>query len=65
MDLARDLLGQRPTTVVLGCAMAAVGFYLWGSKLTNLSFGSQWPFLALAGAGMGLIAGPKRAAHPP
>lgn len=52
-----DRSGARPT-VVLGCAIAAVGFWLWGSKLDGLSFGSQWIYLAIAGAGMGLVLGP-------
>ena len=52
-----DSRGARPT-VVLGCAVAAVGFYLWGSKLDALSFGKQWPFLAIAGAGVGCVLGP-------
>lgn len=52
-----DSRGAR-ATVVPGCAVAAVGFYLWGSKLDGLSFGSQWYFLALAGVGIGLVLGP-------
>jgi len=52
-----DARGARPT-VVVGCAVAAVGFYLWANKLTDLSFSSQWPYLAIAGAGMGLVLGP-------
>ncbi|HEX5192590.1 MAG TPA: MFS transporter [Solirubrobacteraceae bacterium] len=52
-----DTRGARPT-VVLGCAVAAVGFYLWAVKLPALSFGNQWPYLAIAGAGMGLVLGP-------
>ncbi len=52
-----DSRGARPT-VVLGCAVAAVGFYLWGSKLDGLDFGSQWIYLAIAGAGTGLTLGP-------
>jgi fucose permease len=52
-----DARGARPT-VVLGCAVAAVGFYLWANKLEGLSFSSQWPYLAIAGAGMGLTLGP-------
>ncbi len=52
-----DRRGARPT-VVLGCAVASAGFYLWGSKLTTLSFESQWPYLALAGAGIGMVLGP-------
>jgi EmrB/QacA subfamily drug resistance transporter len=52
-----DSRGARPT-VVLGCAVSAVGFYLWGSKLPGLSFGKQWWYLAIAGAGMGMVLGP-------
>jgi EmrB/QacA subfamily drug resistance transporter len=52
-----DQRGARPT-VVLGCAVSAVGFYLWANKLQTLSFSSQWPYLAIAGAGMGLTLGP-------
>jgi EmrB/QacA subfamily drug resistance transporter len=46
---------KRP--VVLGCALAAVGFYLWGHKVTDLSFGAQEWYIILAGAGMGLMVG--------
>jgi len=52
-----DRRGARPT-VVLGCAVSAVGFYLWANKLAALSFDQQWPYLAIAGAGMGLTLGP-------
>jgi EmrB/QacA subfamily drug resistance transporter len=52
-----DRRGARPA-VVLGCAVSAVGFYLWANKLDALSFSQQWPYLAIAGAGMGLTLGP-------
>jgi EmrB/QacA subfamily drug resistance transporter len=52
-----DARGARPT-VVLGCAVSAVGFYLWANKLEGLSFGSQWIYIAIAGAGMGMVLGP-------
>ncbi len=52
-----DAQGARPA-VVPGCAVAAVGFYLWGSNLDDLSFNSQWYYLAIAGAGVGLVLGP-------
>jgi EmrB/QacA subfamily drug resistance transporter len=52
-----DKRGVRPV-VVPGCAIAAVGFYLWGSQLDELSFESQWYYLALAGIGVGLVLGP-------
>jgi MFS family permease len=47
---------KRP--VVLGCALAAVGFALWASKVTELRFSSQIWFVVLAGAGMGLMLTP-------
>lgn len=52
-----DKRGARPT-VVLGCAVSAVGFYLWASKLDGLKFASQWYFLAVAGLGMGMVLSP-------
>jgi EmrB/QacA subfamily drug resistance transporter len=47
---------KRP--VVLGCALGAVGFWLWAGKVTGLDFGSQQVYIVLAGAGMGLMLGP-------
>ena len=47
---------KRP--VVLGCALAAVGFWLWAGKVTELDFSSQQWYIVLAGAGMGLMLGP-------
>jgi EmrB/QacA subfamily drug resistance transporter len=52
-----DRRGARPP-VVLGCALSAVGFYLWAGKVTGLDFGSQQVDIILAGAGMGLMLGP-------
>jgi EmrB/QacA subfamily drug resistance transporter len=52
-----DARGAKPA-VVLGCALAAVGLLLWGRALPGLDFGGQWPLLALAGAGLGLVLGP-------
>ena len=46
---------KRPVT--LGCALAAVGFFLWAGKVTDLNFGSQIWCVVLAGAGMGLMLG--------
>jgi EmrB/QacA subfamily drug resistance transporter len=52
-----DKIGaKRP--VVLGCAISAVGFYLWAGKVTGLSFSSQEWYIILAGAGMGMMLGP-------
>ncbi len=47
---------KRP--VVLGCALSAVGFYLWAGKVTGLDFGAQQIDIILAGAGMGMMLGP-------
>jgi len=44
--------------VVLGCILAAVGFYLWAGEVTSLRFGSQEWYVILAGAGMGFMLGP-------
>jgi EmrB/QacA subfamily drug resistance transporter len=52
-----DARGARPS-VVLGCLLTAIGFALWARELPDLSFDSQWPFIVLAGAGVGLVLGP-------
>jgi EmrB/QacA subfamily drug resistance transporter len=47
---------KRP--VVVGCALSAVGFYLWAGQVTKLNFSTQvWPVI-LAGFGMGLMLTP-------
>jgi EmrB/QacA subfamily drug resistance transporter len=48
---------KRP--VVLGCALAAVGFGLWAGQVTSLSFSAQQWYIILAGAGMGFMLGPS------
>ena len=51
-----DRIGaKRP--VVLGCALAAVGFGLWAGKVTDLHVGGQVIYIVMAGAGMGLMLG--------
>jgi EmrB/QacA subfamily drug resistance transporter len=52
-----DRIGARRPTV-LGCGIAAVGFYLWGHSLTELSVSDQWYYIVLAGAGVGLVLSP-------
>jgi EmrB/QacA subfamily drug resistance transporter len=52
-----DRVGARPS-VVLGCAVAAVGFALWAHSLPDLSVSSQWYYIVLAGTGVGLVLGP-------
>ncbi|HEX9625172.1 MAG TPA: hypothetical protein VF979_12400 [Streptosporangiaceae bacterium] len=51
-------LGGAKRPVVLGCVLAAVGFYLWGGDVTSLSFGAQQWDIILAGAGVGFMLGP-------
>ncbi len=48
---------KRP--VVLGCVLAAVGFWLWGGQVTGLSFSAQQWYIILAGAGVGFMLGPS------
>jgi fucose permease len=52
-----DRRGAKPT-IVIGGALAAVGFYLLGHKLTDLSLNAQTLDIALAGGGLGLMLGP-------
>jgi len=52
-----DRIGaKRP--VVLGCALAAVGFAFWAERVTQLEFRTQEWFVVIAGAGMGMMLGP-------
>jgi EmrB/QacA subfamily drug resistance transporter len=52
-----DSRGAR-SAVVPGCLLAAIGFALWAWRLPDQDLGNQWPFIVLAGAGIGLILGP-------
>jgi EmrB/QacA subfamily drug resistance transporter len=52
-----DRRGARPT-VVIGGALAAVGFFLLAGKMTDLSLSAQRLDIALAGGGLGLMLGP-------
>jgi EmrB/QacA subfamily drug resistance transporter len=52
-----DKVGAR-RPMVLGCAVAAVGFFLWGRSLTELSVSDQWYYIVIAGAGVGLVLSP-------
>jgi predicted MFS family arabinose efflux permease len=47
---------KRP--VVMGCALGAVGFFLWAQKVTGLDFAKQQWMIVIAGAGMGFMLGP-------
>lgn len=44
--------------MVLGSALGAAGFALWAWKMTDLSVGAQWPYVVLAGAGIGFVLAP-------
>lgn len=52
-----DKRGARPA-MMLGSAVGCVGFALWAWKLTDLAPHDQWPYAALAGAGIGLLLSP-------
>ena len=51
-----DRIGAK-LPVVLGCVLAAVGFWLWASNATDLKSGAQVWYIVMAGAGMGLMLG--------
>jgi len=48
---------KRP--VVIGCVLAAVGYWLWAREVTGLDGGAQVGYVILAGAGMGFMLGPS------
>ena len=52
-----DRRGARPA-VVLGSAMATVGFWLLANKLPDLSLSAQKSSILIAGGGVGLMLGP-------
>jgi EmrB/QacA subfamily drug resistance transporter len=52
-----DARGAR-AAVIPGCALAAVGFFLWAGSLTDFDLGDHWIYIAMAGAGVGLVLGP-------
>jgi hypothetical protein len=43
--------------VVLGCVLAAVGFFAWAGQVTKLQSGPLVIWIIVAGAGMGLMLG--------
>ncbi|HVU77965.1 MAG TPA: MFS transporter [Gaiellaceae bacterium] len=51
-----DRRGARPAAVV-GSALGAAGFYLWAGRL-HQPLGSQWPWIVMAGAGIGFVLTP-------
>ncbi|MER5771825.1 MFS transporter [Streptomyces sp. NPDC001985] len=59
-QLGGRMLDQRGARLpmLLGSALGAAGFALWAAKLTDLSVGAQWPYVVLAGAGIGFLLAP-------
>ncbi|MFD5428079.1 MFS transporter [Streptomyces sp. NPDC127084] len=53
----QDRVGVKPA-LLIGAGLGAAGFALWAVELSDLSVGAQWPFIALAGAGVGLVVPP-------
>jgi len=51
-----DRRGARPAAI-LGSLLGAVGFYLWAGHL-HQPLASQWPWVILAGAGIGFVLTP-------
>jgi EmrB/QacA subfamily drug resistance transporter len=51
-----DRIGAR-RPVLAGCVLAAIGFWLWAEKMTQLDLSAQIGFVIMAGAGMGLMLG--------
>ena len=52
-----DNVGAR-SAMIPGAIVGAIGLYLWARALPDLDFGNQWYWLAMAGAGCGLILSP-------
>ncbi len=52
-----DKRGAKPASL-LGCAAAAVGFYLWAQQMPDLDYSAGWWRIVVAGVGTGLILGP-------
>lgn len=42
----------------LGCAVGAVGFYLWAQSMPSMDYNSDWWRIVVAGAGTGLMFAP-------
>jgi hypothetical protein len=56
-DLVDKIGVKRP--VIIGAALAVAGFVVWGMQATDLSLGSQWYGIVMAGAGVGLVVSPS------
>jgi EmrB/QacA subfamily drug resistance transporter len=49
--------GMARTAAVWGGILGAAGFFCWAARLQGLSENSQWPWIVLAGVGLGLVIG--------
>jgi EmrB/QacA subfamily drug resistance transporter len=49
--------GEARKAAVWGGVIGAAGFFCWAARLQGLSENSQWPWILLAGAGLGLVIG--------
>ena len=52
-----DARGARPAAIA-GSAIAVAGYLLWANALTDADLGTQWYWVALTGAGVGLVLSP-------
>jgi len=49
--------GRAKLAAVSGGALGTLGFIMWAQRLPGLSENNQWPWILVAGAGLGLIIG--------
>lgn len=54
---ALDKRGARQS-LIIGSFLAAIGFALLANSVTTLNYNQQWYWIAVAGAGVGLLLGP-------
>lgn len=49
--------GRARTAVIWGSLLSAAGFFAWAARLSTLSENQQWPWMILAGVGLGMLIG--------
>jgi len=47
--------GQARRAAIWGGALGAAGFFAWAARVPGLTEGTQWPWIVLAGFGLGMI----------
>ena len=52
-----DARGARPA-VIAGSALAVAGFWLWADAMPDADLSTQWYWIVLSGAGLGLVLSP-------